>query len=346
MRLKLNVPLAIAAVLGIAGCTHPFIQVGANLAESVKKGDEALTALANSEANTQRIYRYAQSASEAFNIERPEELPAEFVGEVCRPHARVLISEHVALDNLEKYRAFLEANSKDPENSSLADIIASLSKTTKFTPTDPEQAATEYAAKKAEDLEACASNVRETFVAAPPAGALGVPAALAAWPKLRDFLSLLIAQHAAAKRERAIIDALTDSDTRQSLDASLTILSESVMSGRLAELAVSREQLALWSAYDHFATIKSLQSKGITQEDYGQLRDAATDMAASMQTYNDLAAVSFEDVTKTMTETLEAMREAADAGRAPDASILTDLLSGLDFLSAVADKYSSAASAL
>jgi hypothetical protein len=249
----------VLATFLIGGCAHPFLKSGANLATTIQKGDAAVATLMDAEARTERVYRHVQPATKVFAVTKPDDLDRDFVALVCRPHARALLAERVALNNLEQFRAALEANATDPKDTSLAAMLASMSAdAAAFKPQDPDKAVEEIEAKRDQAAAACSKSTRELFVASPPAGALTVAIALAAWPKVRDFLLLLATEANKRKREQAILNMLNDPRVQKSLQQSLDVLSQSISTGRMNGLATSQRQIALWSAYAHYRAILSM----------------------------------------------------------------------------------------
>lgn len=328
----------------LASCAHPFLKAGGDLGSAIGKGVGAVSAVADSEADTYRTYLYLEPYRQTFGITDPNALDSQFVGLACRPHSRYLITERVALDNLNKFQAFLAANATDPKNPTLASLIADLVATgTNFNPVNPDKAEAELQAQRDKDLATCATDVRTTFTAKAQANILTVAIALAAWPKIQSFLVTLLTQADQAKRETKIIDSLKDPAVQASLLASIAALTNSVKPGAaLASMVTSRKQMALWNAYFEYDWFKKNPAK---PQLYGQAMEAATTMAAQLKIYDQLAATSLDDVMTKMSSALKKMQDAAASGKAPDESTLADVLSVLQFLSDASSKYNGAESA-
>lgn len=348
--------VAIALTIGsltLGACAHPFLRAGGALGTAVQKGDAAVATVLSAEADTYRVYYYVQPALRIFNVNQPSDIEVEFIQLACRPHARTLLSEHVALANLEQFRAALEANATDPKDPALASLIGSLAApAVTFNPQTAKKAAEEYQAKADKDAAQCLSDVPTTFLAPASNGAPTATIALAAWPKVKESLVLVLSEADKAKREAVILQMLKDPATTALLTESLKILDDSIATGRMGELTLSQKQLALWSAYSQFLTIKELKktrpagSPPLTYEDFKKINEAALAMAAQLKVYDTLAAVDLSTAMKAMRDAIAKLQRAATSSSAPEGSVMAELFAALDFLSDISEKYGAAAEAL
>ncbi len=250
----------LCSLTAICGCAHPYLKAGGTLAASLEKGDSAIGALMAMEVTTARTYPYARSM-----IGDPSAIPLEtrFVRLVCLPYLSELPAERVALANLEKYRVFLALKAADPEDKDLASLLASLSKAgTRFVPADPDNAADELRKQDLEGFEECKARVQVTYSAPEPAHALVLPL-LAAWPKVKEFLTYLAVEANRAEREGAIVESLKNDDTQNAIERSLAALSSSAQaSGQLDVLLVKQKQMLLWSAHAYFISLGGSEMPG------------------------------------------------------------------------------------
>lgn len=336
----------------LAGCGHSYLKSGGDLAVSLQKGDTALTQLSNSEADTNRVYRYTQLSSSKLGVAAESDLPSGFIQETCRPfNEDTMITERIALSNISKYQTFLATKATDPKDKSLAALISSFSSARSvFPPSDVAADTQEYTKTKKLAYAACAADVRKTFLASFPAGAPTVVAALAAWPKVKAFITLLLVEENEEARENAIIESLKNPETQKALNDSLSELERSATNGKLYKLSTNQKQLALWSAYADFQAIQEAikaSPTGISKiESFQKINDLATRMASSMKTYNELASIAPKEIVEKMQKSLVALQTAAVQGEAPDASWEAELISAIDFFSDASDKYAAASSAL
>lgn len=345
-----SLAFAVASGLLLGACAHPFLAAGGKYAAGVEKGNATLSTLMDSEAQVFRRRTALAKASPAFKVKSADDLNSGFVGLVCRPHSPQFVSERIAIINLEQFRTAIATNATDPKDPTLASLVISLTDdAARFNPTAVDKAVEEYKSKKSQQLDACLKDVRTTFVYTPESGALTIAGALAAWPKIKDFLNLLAGEANKARRERAIIDMLrSDYDA---ISKSIDLLSTSVSSGGLYNLSTQQRQLALWTAYSHFLAIDGnvqrieqlIGNSGTPAiDDFRILDEETSKMAAAMRIYDDLTSVDLPGVAKSLKDSTLKLHEAAVKGKAPEASTLADILAALDFLSSAAEKYKAA----
>jgi hypothetical protein len=338
--------LALTACVFATGCAHPFLKAGGDLGTAVGSGVTAVSSISNSEADTYRTYLFLEPYRAAFKITNASDLDSAYVGLACRPHSRALITESVALDDLNKYQAFLTANATDPKSPTLASLVAGLTSAgTEFKPTDFDNASVVLQTKRDADLQACFTDVRNTFVAPAAANIVTAAIALAAWPKIQSFFVTLLTEADKAKREQKIIDSLKDPNTVSTLDAALTALTSSSKTGTLAALVTSQKQIALWNAYSEFLWFKANPADPGKPGLYGPAMRAAINMATQFKIYDQLSAVSLPDVVSKMSTAIHKLESSASTGKAPDDSVLTEILSAIQFLSDASSNYNGAASA-
>jgi len=346
-----SIGVAAGTVMFLAGCAHPWLKPAGSLAGAIKEADASMVKLASAEANTYRTYTRVQPLIRpSFNVLTGDKLDGEFVDLACRPQAATLVKERVALANLDKYAAYLEAKSTDPKDATLVSLIKGLSKSgAPFNPANAASAAEEFDTKRKEADTKCRADVRATFVAL-PSGNIAVGVVLAAWPKIKDFFTLLANEADKSARESAIVDSLTNSETKQALDDSVATLKTAMApGGALGQLILQQKQLALWDAYAQYLALTDQDGTKPASKPYATVSskiETAERMAAKLKVYDDLASVDSMEIVKKMTEALNRMREAAAAGKAPDDTAAAEIFAALNFLSDASSKYDSAASAL
>ena len=347
MSIGITRTIAVATAFCLTGCTYPFIKPASDLAATLQKGDSSISTLMDAEAKTFRVYKHVSPLVASFKVSTPDQLSSAFVAEVCRPYAPgVLTPEHVAIDNMEKFRATLAAASAEQKDQSLTALVSSLSKSrTSFHLQDPEQAAAEYEAQELKKFERCADDVRKTFTYSPPAGALGVAALISAWPKVKEFLTFLLTEANKKKSDEAIRAFLANPEIAKSIDDSLTELSKSSKDGDLYVLFAEEKQLILWSAYYYFVVTNDVSKNESTVGAFGFAYDLANQMQIQMAAYNSLSGSNPSEVLAAMQKPLARIREAAKSGKVPDDTVVAELLASFDFLSDAYTKADAVASA-
>ena len=343
------------------GCAHPFLKAGGDLATTIDKGAKAADAIATSDADTERTYTYladyrptskvtvaADGTITVTTVKHDHGTDPLFFALVCRPYSdQVLISERVAIDNLEKFQASLATKAKDPTDPTIATLIGDLSSSAaQFKPKDFDKAVEELQAKRKADAADCIKRADAVMNQAPVAGAAVVPAVLAAWPKISALFTALLTEADKAKREKDIIALLTDSKNQDAMKQSLDELTRSATSGRLAGIIVSQKQMALWGAYAYFVPLSALKSDTKRTQPYEVVLHDAKEFAAMLKTYDSLDSANLPDAIKQMQTALTKMQDAAKSGKAPGDSDLAELLAAIQFVSDTYGKYNDAVSAL
>lgn len=360
MRLASVAPAVLAAVISLSGCAHPYLKAGAGLAETTNQGDSALSALADTEVRTYRIYTFVEPAAEKFNKTDPD---GDFVTAACHAHAVTLVNARGAILNLDSYQKWLGITANDPKKSDLLSLIRSLgSVDMSFAASNQTNLVDAYMKKQTAAMTECLKDVPEVFKANAHAGAAVGALVISAWPKIKDALTVIATEANKMKREDAIIDSLKDAKTRDVIRSSLDALcketsypgssscgtSQNSRSwGSLALLSREQKQIALWSAYVDFQEMKKVAKSGNDQfKNYGMISENAEHMTSYLEVYDQLSSVDLPQVVSKMRDAYEKLWSDIDKGTPPDDSAIAELVASVEFLSDAANKYNAAASAL
>jgi hypothetical protein len=290
----------------------------------------------------------------------------EFASMVCNPPEENLISEEVALDQLSSFRSYVSSQSTVPDQQNLTDLVTGLfSGTDSFSPSNPNTDSQKLGAKERDAAAACKSDVLSTLKWQPPLvkkRILTFAIAVAAWPKVKQFLTGILEQLSEAKRESAIVDLLKDKKTQTEMEHAFSVLKTAASAnpdGPLTIIVTERKQIALWNAYFNYREACKIsspvngQSKSQIQsgagagcepqsEGYVEAERNVSRMNANILAYRKLAATNLSDVVSKMESSYRKLEASAVSGAPPDDSVLGELLSGLQFLSDTATNYQSA----
>ena len=330
--------MAVAAFsFAMSGCGTPSLDAGGKLAQALESGTSILSKGVESRAATIRQYM-------VLNPRAPQPaggtLPAKFVALVCAQYDSALVSETIALGNLQAYGASVKASTTPPKETDLGSVLLRMTSAQSLANLPSvEKPADELRRKLSEKFAACVQEVKRIFVT--PAGAPPVGVIVAVYPKVKELLTLLASQADKKAREERFKAILLDDGYQRSFSESLDALEKSGKTGQLSLYLMQQRQLTLWSAYVHYLAVESAGAAAA----YPELAKNASAMSDDMATFDKLYQTDLAETVASLRKSNATLVAAAKTGQldvGSGATSIKELLDALDFLVAVAEKYNAA----